>query len=177
MIILIHIDASLSQGENENPRKVRVSLSPQRCPSEYLWQMMDCLSLPVCGIFRTIMWHARPLCHHLHLWRIRANWNPSAVTAVKARLLAVIEGSCHFSNYTSFTWQRKEFLAKGLVLGRYCWSDVIGVWNDGLGEGSSTLWIPCLAAWKVFSQLLWWKPSSLWSDTHPCMLCSLAWKS
>lgn len=129
------------------------SVSPQRCPSEYLWQRMDCLSLPVCGILWTITWHSRPLCHHLHLWRIRANWNPSAVTAIKARLLAVIEGSCHFSNYTSFTWQRKESLAKDLILGKYCWSDVIGVCNYGLGEGSGTLWIPCLAACKTFSQL------------------------
>ena len=40
------------------------------------------------------------------------NWNSSAVTAIKARLSAEIEGKYHFNNYTSFTCQRKGSLPK-----------------------------------------------------------------
>lgn len=104
-LCLIHIGAFLPM------EKVWISQSPEM--SLWVpWQRMDCLSLPVCGILQTIMWHGRRLCHHPHLWRIRANWNPSAVAAIKARLLAEIGGRHHFSNYTSFTCQRKESLAK-----------------------------------------------------------------
>lgn len=69
-----------------------------------------------------------------HLERIIANWNLSAVTAIKARLLAEIEGKYHFSNYTSFICQRKGSLPKDSVLGKRGRNYRNGVHASGLGE-------------------------------------------